>query len=79
MITARTQICRAHDLLRKRITYNAGGLFAAGRMMKGTSDMPQHEEETEKGYIPEDHPWIEMTDSSLEEEIRFSLDEIRIR
>ena len=37
--------------------------------------MPQ-EEEFE--YNREDHPWIEMQDSSLDEEIRFSLDEIRI-
>lgn len=38
--------------------------------------MPQ--EETETIIIPEDHPWIEMDDSSVDEVIRFSLDEIRI-
>ena len=39
--------------------------------------MPQ-EEETQFEYNREDHPWIEMSESSLDEEIRFSLDEIRV-
>ena len=32
-------------------------------------------------YDPQDHPWVEMTDDSADEEtmvIRYSLDEIRI-
>ena len=30
-------------------------------------------------YHPEDHPWLEMpADDSVEEEIRYSLDEIRV-
>ena len=30
-------------------------------------------------YHPEDHPWVEMpTESSGDDEIRYSLDEIRI-
>ncbi len=34
--------------------------------------------QNQTGYEPKDHPWIEMTDSSIDEEIRFSLDEIRV-
>ncbi len=32
-------------------------------------------------YDPQDHPWIEMTDDSVDEDtmvIRYSLDEIRL-
>ncbi len=38
------------------------------------------EENREPEYIPQDHPWIEMPvdDNSLDETLRFSLDEIRI-
>ena len=36
-------------------------------------------ENTEAPYDPKDHPWIEMpSDDSVDEEIRYSLDEIRI-
>ena len=36
-------------------------------------------EETETVFIPEEqHPWLEMEDSSVDEVIRFSLDEIRV-
>lgn len=36
-------------------------------------------ENTEASYDPKDHPWIEMpADDSMSEEIRYSLDEIRI-
>ena len=37
-------------------------------------------EETETAIIPEEeqHPWLEMEDSSVDEVIRFSLDEIRV-
>ena len=28
-------------------------------------------------YIPEEHPWLEVPDSNLDEEVRFALDELR--
>ena len=35
---------------------------------------------TENEYCPQDHPWVEMpTDYSVDETIRYSLDEIRLR
>lgn len=34
---------------------------------------------SEVSYSPQDHPWVEMPiDDSVDEEIRYSLDEIRI-
>ena len=37
------------------------------------------EEQIEVIYRPQDHPWVEMPfDASVDEEIRYSLDEIRI-
>ena len=38
------------------------------------------EDTTKPEYTPTDHPWIEMPmdDDSLDETVRFSLDEIRI-
>ena len=34
---------------------------------------------TEVSYQPQDHPWVEMpADDSVDEEIRYSLDEIRV-
>ena len=38
------------------------------------------EENGRPDYVPQDHPWIEMPmeDESLDESLRFSLDEIRI-
>ena len=36
--------------------------------------------EPEVFYRPLDHPWVEMpTDDSVDKEIRYSLDELRIR
>lgn len=36
------------------------------------------EERTEVVYVPQDHPWIEMPiDDSVDEDIRYSLDELR--
>ena len=36
-------------------------------------------ENTETVYDPQDHPWLEMPlDDSVAEEIRYSLDEIRV-
>jgi len=42
--------------------------------------MPEnHEEQIKPGYAMQDHPWIEMpSDDSVDEEIRYSLDEIRV-
>ena len=42
--------------------------------------MPENkEEQTTPVYIAQDHPWVEMPfDGSVDEEIRYSLDEIRI-
>ena len=42
--------------------------------------MPEKSEErTEPVYIAQDHPWVEMpSDDSVDEEIRYSLDEIRV-
>ena len=42
--------------------------------------MPENkEEQTATVYVPQDHPWIEMpSDDPVDEEIRYSLDEIRI-
>lgn len=28
-------------------------------------------------YVPEEHPWLEVSDDSLDESIRYSLDELR--
>ena len=39
--------------------------------------MPQ-EEETEVVSYGNDHPWLEMPDDSIDEVVRFSLDEIRV-
>ena len=37
------------------------------------------EEQTAPIYVAQDHPWVEMpSDDSVDEEIRYSLDEIRI-
>ena len=43
--------------------------------------MPEKTEDTkETEYRPQDHPWVEMpTDYSVDETIRYSLDEIRLR
>lgn len=35
------------------------------------------QEEPQIDYVREDHPWIEMPLDSLDEDIRYSLDEIR--
>ena len=35
------------------------------------------QEEQQKEFIEEEHPWLTMTDSSLDEDLRYSLDEIR--
>ena len=44
--------------------------------MEGKPDM---NENTEPVYNPQDHPWLEMpANDSVPEEIRYSLDEIRI-
>ncbi len=42
--------------------------------------MPEkREERMEPVYIARDHPWVEMPfDDSVDEEIRYSLDEIRL-
>lgn len=42
--------------------------------------MPENkEEQSATVYVPQDHPWIEMpSDDPVDEEIRYSLDEIRI-
>ena len=42
--------------------------------------MPEkREEQTTPIYVAQDHPWVEMpSDDSVAEEIRYSLDEIRI-
>lgn len=40
--------------------------------------MTIQQEETETVFIPEDHPWLEMPEDSVDEVIRFSLDEIRV-
>lgn len=37
----------------------------------------QQDEETVV-YNQEDHPWLEMPDDSLDEVVRYSLDEIRL-
>ena len=39
--------------------------------------MPQ-EEEIQTDYIRENHPWLEMPEDSLDEAVRYSLDEIRL-
>ena len=40
----------------------------------------KREETIEVSYQPQDHPWVEMPfDASVDEEIRYSLDEIRPR
>ena len=37
------------------------------------------EEQIKIEYVAQDHPWVEMpSDDSVDEEIRYSLDEIRI-
>ena len=37
------------------------------------------EEQITTEYVVQDHPWVEMpADDSVDEEIRYSLDEIRI-
>ena len=39
----------------------------------------KREETIEVSYQPQDHPWVEMPfDASVDEEIRYSLDEIRL-
>ena len=41
--------------------------------------MDNKDNDKEVGYRPQDHPWIEMpADDSVDEEIRYSLDEIRV-
>lgn len=42
--------------------------------------MPENtQEQTTTVYVAQDHPWVEMpSDDSVDEEIRYSLDEIRI-
>lgn len=42
--------------------------------------MPENkEEQATPVYVAQDHPWVEMpSDDSVDEEIRYSLDEIRI-
>lgn len=37
----------------------------------------QEETQTEPVYIPEEHPWLENTDGTIDEVIRYSLDELR--
>ena len=39
-------------------------------------DNIQEQEETRVIYFPEDHPWLEV-DGDVDEDLRFSLDEIR--
>lgn len=38
----------------------------------------QQEEETVFVYSADEHPWLEVPDDSLDEVVRYSLDEIRI-
>ena len=49
-------------------------------LRQGVEEMPEkREEQTTPIYIAQDHPWVEMpSDDSVAEEIRYSLDEIRI-
>lgn len=37
----------------------------------------KEEPQTQPVYLPEEHPWLEVSDDSLDESIRFSLDELR--
>jgi len=39
--------------------------------------MPQEDEQRDV-FSPEDHPWLSLPDDSLDEALRYSLDEIRI-
>ena len=39
-------------------------------------DTLQEQEETQVLYSPSDHPWLEI-DGEVDEDLRFSLDEIR--
>lgn len=42
-------------------------------------DMEIEIDQNQAGYEPKEHPWIEMpTDDTLDDAIRFSLDEIRV-
>ena len=42
--------------------------------------LEKNEEKTEPVYQAQDHPWLEMpVEDSVAEEIRYSLDELRIR
>ena len=43
----------------------------------GDRKLKQDEETTEVNVL-EDHPWLEMPEDSIDEVIRFSLDEIRV-
>ena len=38
----------------------------------------KQDDETTEVNVPEDHPWLEMPEDSIDEVIRFSLDEIRV-
>ena len=39
---------------------------------------PKYEETQEQPvYVPEEHPWLEIADSSIDEPILYSLDELR--
>ena len=39
--------------------------------------LEKEETQEQPVYVPEEHPWLEISDSTLDESIRFSLDELR--
>lgn len=49
-------------------------------MTNRKKEIAMPEDTTKPEFDPQDHPWIEMPmdDDSLDEAVRFSLDEIRI-
>ena len=54
--------------------------YARCRQVKEGNTMPEENTATTPVFEPQDHPWLEMPaeEDSLDETIRFSLDEIRI-
>ena len=45
---------------------------------EGREVEPKYEETQEQPvYVPEEHPWLEIADSSIDEPILYSLDELR--
>ena len=48
-------------------------------MWIGEKDMEIEIDQNQAGYEPKEHPWIEMPiDDTLDDTIRYSLDEIRV-